>query len=87
MGVDAEGAEKFLVYLTRFLRIFFIFARFPGIKRSEEKTSELQSHLKLVCRLLVEKKKKKKIQSSARIGEEKDAAEPGCEGWKGKAPV
>src|SRR5467141_3106109 len=29
--------------------------------RSEEHTSELQSHLNLVCRLLLEKKKKKKI--------------------------
>src|SRR5260370_14252027 len=28
------------------------------IKRSEEHTSELQSHLNLVCRLLLEKKKK-----------------------------
>src|SRR5207237_4085745 len=28
-----------------------------GEKRSEEHTSELQSHLKLVCRLLLEKKK------------------------------
>src|SRR5260370_16018417 len=32
----------------------------PG-PRSEEHTSELQSHLNLVCRLLLEKKKKKKI--------------------------
>src|SRR5947207_8947167 len=33
-------------------------------KRSEEHTSELQSHSDLVCRLLLEKKKKKKyIQS------------------------
>src|SRR5260370_20271433 len=30
----------------------------PGM-RSEEHTSELQSHLNLVCRLLLEKKKKK----------------------------
>src|SRR2546429_2915489 len=30
--------------------------------RSEEHTSELQSRLHLVCRLLLEKKKKKKIQ-------------------------
>src|SRR5690242_21516912 len=30
----------------------------PG--RSEEHTSELQSHVNLVCRLLLEKKKKKK---------------------------
>src|SRR5467141_4226574 len=30
--------------------------------RSEEHTSELQSHLNLVCRLLLEKKKKKQKQ-------------------------
>src|SRR5437016_10615536 len=32
----------------------------PGILRSEEHTSELQSLTNLVCRLLLEKKKKKK---------------------------
>src|SRR5436190_14317738 len=32
-----------------------------GRLRSEEHTSELQSHSDLVCRLLLEKKKKKKI--------------------------
>src|SRR5438034_2905282 len=32
------------------------------LKRSEEHTSELQSHSDLVCRLLLEKKKKKKKQ-------------------------
>src|SRR5438034_11568253 len=32
-------------------------------QRSEEHTSELQSHSDLVCRLLLEKKKKKKIQN------------------------
>src|SRR5690242_21189254 len=31
---------------------------FPGGARSEEHTSELQSHVNLVCRLLLEKKKK-----------------------------
>src|SRR5260370_3139220 len=31
----------------------------PKTRRSEEHTSELQSHLNLVCRLLLEKKKKK----------------------------
>src|SRR5438477_6942648 len=30
------------------------------VHRSEEHTSELQSHVNLVCRLLLEKKKKKK---------------------------
>src|SRR5260370_36889852 len=33
--------------------------RFDEVFRSEEHTSELQSHLNLVCRLLLEKKKKK----------------------------
>src|SRR2546422_7481364 len=32
-------------------------------KRSEEHTSELQSRLHLVCRLLLEKKKKKKYET------------------------
>src|SRR2546422_7641854 len=41
----------------------------PGIEtctivRSEEHTSELQSRLHLVCRLLLEKKKKKNIQKT-----------------------
>src|SRR5260370_21381445 len=45
-------------------RLFERFARSSnsnglGIGRSEEHTSELQSHLNLVCRLLLEKKKKK----------------------------
>src|SRR5260370_30274509 len=35
-------------------------ARHRKTERSEEHTSELQSHLNLVCRLLLEKKKKKK---------------------------
>src|SRR5436190_11998680 len=39
---------------------------FSGIntKRSEEHTSELQSHSDLVCRLLLEKKKKKNINNN-----------------------
>src|SRR5687768_18342848 len=37
-------------------------ARIGAGIRSEEHTSELQSRLHLVCRLLLEKKKKKKIQ-------------------------
>src|SRR2546425_3737719 len=37
----------------------------PLSKRSEEHTSELQSLAYLVCRLLLEKKKKKKIRVSA----------------------
>src|SRR5436190_9140799 len=36
--------------------------RMRGSARSEEHTSELQSHSDLVCRLLLEKKKKKKTK-------------------------
>src|SRR5260370_10616858 len=39
---------------------------FRSIERSEEHTSELQSHLNLVCRLLLEKKKKPRIIHSLR---------------------
>src|SRR5207237_9828248 len=39
--------------------------------RSEEHTSELQSHLNLVCRLLLEKKKKKKITHITLYAEQK----------------
>src|SRR5260370_25873675 len=35
--------------------------------RSEEHTSELQSHLNLVCRLLLEKKKKTKKQANVNV--------------------
>src|SRR5260370_29027251 len=35
------------------------FSRWRAMFRSEEHTSELQSHLNLVCRLLLEKKKQK----------------------------
>src|SRR5437773_3645218 len=37
-------------------------AQRPGQGRSEEHTSELQSHHELVCRLLLEKKKITKLQ-------------------------
>src|SRR3989454_9222439 len=37
------------------------------MRRSEEHTSELQSPCNLVCRLLLEKKKKKRIQVNAQL--------------------
>src|SRR5438034_8380666 len=37
-----------------------------SVERSEEHTSELQSHSDLVCRLLLEKKKKKKNKKKRR---------------------
>src|SRR5438132_3177291 len=42
----------------------------PARRRSEEHTSELQSHSDLVCRLLLEKKKKKrmsKVRTTSKI--------------------
>src|SRR6266571_4471233 len=46
-----------------------------GRRRSEEHTSELQSHVNLVCRLLLEKKKKHRSHSlrSAGGGARRDA--------------
>src|SRR5260221_8603593 len=41
---------------------FGIVGRGDGVTRSEEHTSELQSHSDLVCRLLLEKKKKTKTK-------------------------
>src|SRR6266851_9505184 len=41
-------------------------------KRSEEHTSELQSHHDIVCRLLLEKKKQKKKETEKIEKEEKD---------------
>src|SRR2546427_1083221 len=38
----------------------------PDVERSEEHTSELQSQSNLVCRLLLEKKKKKKNTARGR---------------------
>src|SRR5260370_20598714 len=53
----------------------------PDIQRSEEHTSELQSHLNLVCRLLLEKKKKEsefstevQIECGNRVKKEKKRA-------------
>src|SRR6266480_6458821 len=40
-------------------------ARRAGLARSEEHTSELQSHVNLVCRLLLEKKKKKNFPNTS----------------------
>src|SRR5438132_10338288 len=41
-----------------------------NIRRSEEHTSELQSHSDLVCRLLLEKKKKKTAELEPNIAKE-----------------
>src|SRR2546422_1988085 len=50
------GGDRLLVGLHRVVRTPPVFQR--DAERSEEHTSELQSRLHLVCRLLLEKKKK-----------------------------
>src|SRR5260370_24644926 len=49
------------IFCRRYLSARNTIARF-GSARSEEHTSELQSHLNLVCRLLLEKKKIRREQ-------------------------
>src|SRR5262245_65055169 len=48
-----------LLLVLLLLRAFLLLRRQRGERRSEEHTSELQSLRHLVCRLLLEKKKKK----------------------------
>src|SRR5690242_21433834 len=54
------GAEALIA------QMYLDVARAREILRSEEHTSELQSHVNLVCRLLLEKKNKRKICSECR---------------------
>src|SRR5260370_19484744 len=51
--MGSSGEEKLELLLSS------VFSRAWNSRRSEEHTSELQSHLNLVCRLLLEKKKYK----------------------------
>src|SRR5947207_9712315 len=53
-GTNATGSEASVAAPTTAARVG------AATLRSEEHTSELQSHSDLVCRLLLEKKKKKK---------------------------
>src|SRR5947209_11517003 len=67
-----SSSSMSLAYMSSEARIFFAFTNicFSPVdrpfsrSRSEEHTSELQSRQYLVCRLLLEKKKKKYISSS-----------------------
>src|SRR5260370_9391689 len=54
-----ESSEQSLHFVSTFVHFPIVFPWFKAIGkcRSEEHTSELQSHLNLVCRLLLEKKK------------------------------
>src|SRR5436190_12922005 len=54
-SINAAGRAQFVRLIERVQRREQ--QRIAGPKRSEEHTSELQSHRDLVCRLLLEKKK------------------------------
>src|SRR2546429_3844088 len=51
------GSEAIDAANLQMPQVFFISPKDPRMLRSEEHTSELQSRLHLVCRLLLEKKK------------------------------
>src|SRR5690242_21803833 len=63
-GCDGFGKSSLTQMLSDYLKNKgkkVVQTKEPGTPlRSEEHTSELQSHVNLVCRLLLEKKKKKK---------------------------
>src|SRR5260370_28724066 len=56
--------QKIIETANRFSRPHICFRRSTAVKRSEEHTSELQSHLNLVCRLLLEKKNNRSRERS-----------------------
>src|SRR5260370_22213951 len=59
-GGVGSGLYGILVFVL--LTVFI-----AGLMRSEEHTSELQSHLNLVCRLLLEKKKMSKCDAQSSV--------------------
>src|SRR5687768_18008409 len=59
-GGHAFGLRDFAAFLAGREKILPWIAEYSPYARSEEHTSELQSRLHLVCRLLLEKKKKEK---------------------------
>src|SRR3989449_9867760 len=60
--LTAQDSVDFKVQALRMGADDYVTKPFAFEERSEEHTSELQSRLHLVCRLLLEKKKKKRIQ-------------------------
>src|SRR5436309_8773442 len=62
LGPNGAGKTTFLRQITTELRPTAGSIEIFGVDRSEEHTSELQSRENLVCRLLLEKKKKTNTQ-------------------------
>src|SRR2546422_8059825 len=64
-GIAPERSRRAAPHVVRLRRVSALPGR--GVShRSEEHTSELQSRLHLVCRLLLEKKKKKQVLNRKR---------------------
>src|SRR5688572_31896564 len=59
--IDETGISPVVAHASYLINLA---TTFPLLRRSEEHTSELQSQSNLVCRLLLEKKKKKKDRES-----------------------
>ena len=57
--------KKIRIFAIKYTKYMISFDQIDLILRSEEHTSELQSHAYLVCRLLLEKKKIKIFTASA----------------------
>src|SRR5688572_31818020 len=62
--IGKSGAVKIMAGLVVLIGAIVFVQLFRENRRSEEHTSELQSQSNLVCRLLLEKKKKKKSVDS-----------------------
>src|SRR5260370_42549343 len=62
--IERGSCERRDYWLEKYPPAALEFLKIQGLgpKRSEEHTSELQSHLNLVCRLLLEKKKKRNMK-------------------------
>src|SRR5690242_20968041 len=59
-GIAAAGPSIVVAYTLSGLLVMLVMRMLGEMSaRSEEHTSELQSHVNLVCRLLLEKKKRK----------------------------
>src|SRR3989449_9546068 len=66
-GVAAETGVVMIIYLDHAWEAVTQGGRRPTLTRSEEHTSELQSRLHLVCRLLLEKKKIQELPDVAEV--------------------
>src|SRR5207237_8981588 len=65
LPIYEAGLEGIVLFIVLAVMIRFGALKRPGL-RSEEHTSELQSHLNLVCRLLLEKKNRQRTKQQTK---------------------